>query len=78
MTARAKLYVREIGPRGHVLVGLTTAQLGRLERVEYRAFSRMVSPGSLATFNVRRDRWKKLRKAVNYWREQWARVWGIA
>ncbi len=77
MTA-GRLYVREIGPRGHVLVGLTTAQLGRLERVEYRAFSRMVSPGSLETFKVRRARWQRLRKAVDYWRAVWARMWTFA
>ncbi len=73
-----RLYVREIGPRGHVLVSISTARLGRLESVETRAFARMVAPGSLETFNVRRARWAKLRKAVDFWRERWARMWGIA
>ncbi len=77
MTA-GRLYVREIGPRGHVLVGITTARLGRMESVEVRAFERMIAPGSLETFKVRRARWKRLRKAVDYWRAVWARMWGIA
>lgn len=78
MTA-GKLYVREVpGSRGHVLVGISTAYLGRLEHAETRAFGRMIAPGSLATFKARRSRWERMRAAVNAARASWARVWGLS
>ena len=77
MTA-GKLYVRPVeGCRGHVIVGITTAHLGRVHRVEQRAFGRMIAPGSLATFNVRKARWERLHSAYQSALESWRRVWGM-
>lgn len=79
MTARAKLYMREVpGARGHVMVGISTGHLCRLERAEHAAFARMIRPGSLATYSARRSRWKRLRAAVLTARASWERLWRIA
>lgn len=78
MTA-GKLYVRAVeGGRGHVLVGITTEHLGRIHHAETRAFGRMVAPGSLETFKVRRSRWERLRRAYSAALQSWARVWGLS
>lgn len=78
MTA-GRIYVREVpGARGHVLVGISTAHLGRLHHAETRAFGRMIAPGSLETFKVRRSRWDRLRSAYSAALQSWARVWGLS
>lgn len=79
LVTAGRIYVREVpGARGHVLVGISTAYLGRLEHAETRAFGRMIAPGSLATFKARRSRWERMRAAVNAARASWERVWGLS
>lgn len=81
MTA-GKLYVREVpGARGHVMVGISTAHLGKLERVEDRAFDAMMHAASHAErsrFEHLVDRWKRLHAAVHAARGSWARMWGLS
>lgn len=79
LVSAGRIYVREVpGCRGHVVVGISTARLHKIEEAEVHAFAHMLKPVATPVFKHRVARWRRLRNAVLSARKSWAKLWGIA